>query len=82
LSDSLGIELRDMDGGPNEPKARVLALASASGFRIREVTLAGEWWLADNGPLLAFRADSEVPLALMAGPGKQYEVVDAATGEA
>jgi hypothetical protein len=35
----------------------MLALASASGFRIREVTLAGEWWLADNGPLLAFRAD-------------------------
>jgi NHLM bacteriocin system ABC transporter ATP-binding protein len=81
MCDSLGIELRDMDGGPTEPKSRMLALASASGFRIREVTLAGEWWLADNGPLLAFRADSEAPLALLAGSGKQYEVVDAATGK-
>ncbi|MBI5900441.1 MAG: NHLP bacteriocin export ABC transporter permease/ATPase subunit [Rhodocyclales bacterium] len=80
VCDSLGIELRDIGGGPTEPKARAVALANASGFRVREVTLAGEWWLADNGPLLAFRADDETPLALMAGRRRQYEAVDTVSG--
>ncbi len=81
LCDHLGIELSDLSGGPTEPKARVIALANASGFRVREVTLAGEWWQTDNGPLLAFRADSEAPLALIAGRRRHYEAVDTATGE-
>lgn len=76
----LGIELRDIAGGPTEPRARITALANASGFRFREVTLAGEWWLLDNGPLLAFRAEDEAPLALLPGRGRRYEAVDPLTG--
>ncbi len=81
LCDHLGIELRGLSGGPTAPKARVIGLANAPGFRVREVTLAGEWWQADNGPLLAFRADDEAPLALIAGRRRHYEAVDTATGE-
>ncbi|MDP2822442.1 MAG: NHLP bacteriocin export ABC transporter permease/ATPase subunit [Sulfuritalea sp.] len=81
ICQGLGIELRDLAGGPIEPKARVMALANASGFRIREVTLAGEWWLLDNGPLLAFRAEGDAPLALLPGRRRRYEAVDPVSGE-
>ena len=76
----LGMELKDIAGGPTAPRARATALANASGFRVREVTLGGDWWLLDNGPLLAFRAEDETPLVLMPGNGRNYRAIDPANG--
>lgn len=80
ICQQLGIELQDVAAGSEEPRARVLALATSSGFRIRDVTLAGEWWLLDNGPMLAFRAEDEQPLALLPGRGRRYEAIDPVSG--
>lgn len=82
ICEELGIALKNVEGGPTAPRARVTALANASGFRIREVTLGGEWWLMDNGPLLAFRAEDDAPVALMPGNGRRYRAVDPVSGAA
>ena len=51
-------------GGPpsRDPLA---AVARTSRFRTRRVALRDDWWLGDNGPLLATLADSERPIALL-----------------
>lgn len=63
---------------------RLRGIANASGFRIRIVALAGDWWRADNGPLVAFRRDGS-PIALLPEkPGMfgmpRYRIVDPAAG--
>jgi NHLM bacteriocin system ABC transporter ATP-binding protein len=56
----------------------VADLAEANGVRSRQVTLAGQWWRNDNGPLLAFRAGSGEPLALLPDLWRRaYVCVDA-----
>lgn len=39
--------------------------AKLLGIRYRQVILAGEWWQADGGPLLAYLEKSEEPVALL-----------------
>ena len=78
----LGITLVDAGTGPASGDARVIALANASRVRIRKVTLSGEWWLRDNGPLLAFGADNDAPLALLPGRGRGYRAVDPVSEQA
>ena len=77
----LGITLTDTVERSGDARARVTALANASHVRIRNVTLAGEWWLRDNGHLLAFRAEDEAPLALLIKGGRRYRAVDPASGD-
>lgn len=76
---SLGLEVR----APVNPSSRehpVAAIAAASGFRVRRVLLAGDWWQRDNGPLLGYRIEDKSPGALIpqrrpAG-GISYELID------
>jgi NHLM bacteriocin system ABC transporter ATP-binding protein len=56
----------------------VSAIARASRIRVRRVLLGGEWWRKDNGPLLAFHADDERPIALLPLSPSRYELVDPA----
>jgi len=77
----LGIQLVDIGEGKGDASARVAAIANASGIRIRNVTLSGEWWLKDNGPLLAFRASDEAALALLPGRGRSYQALDPVSGQ-
>ena len=67
----LGIVFRTpLDAGGNggvAPARRsdpVGDIARASRVRVRRVRLAGDWWEQDNGPLLAFLAVDERPVAL------------------
>ena len=54
-------------------------LAEINNVRSRQVVLGGAWWKSDNGPLLAFRAGSDEPLALMPdGWRRSYYALDAA----
>ena len=80
ICDELGMELQDAGASSAPPKQRMAAIAAKSGFRIREVTLSGEWWRLDNGPMLAFGADDEAPLTLMP-TRRRYEAVNPLTGE-
>jgi ATP-binding cassette subfamily C protein len=52
-------------GGGPPPRDRLAAVARASRFRTRRVALRDDWWLADNGPLLATLAESGRPVALL-----------------
>lgn len=54
----------------------LLAIADASGFRVRRVTLRGRWWRTDSGPLLAFLAEGGAPVALLPSSPTSYRLVD------
>lgn len=59
-------------------------LCRASGVRFREVSLNGQWWKQDNGPLLGFRIAKDesqppVPVVLLRRGGG-YRVQDAEGG--
>lgn len=61
-----GIKLKDAVG----------SIAKASGTRIRRVALRGDWWVRDNGPLLAFREADNQPVALLTRTPGTYDVYD------
>jgi NHLM bacteriocin system ABC transporter ATP-binding protein len=63
VTDLLGIPLR---AAPPTHRATdpVREIAEEAGCRTRTVLLSGGWWRAENGPLLAFRADGG-PVALL-----------------
>ncbi len=54
--------------------------AEACGLRARRVTLQGEWWREDSGPLLGFLDDGSPAVLLPPRPGR-YEAVSPAGGE-
>ena len=55
-------------------------IAKASHVRIRRVVLSGDWWRQDGGPLLAFRAGSNQPVALLPVSSTRYHLADPVTG--
>lgn len=56
-------------------------IADASAVRTRAVALKGEWWRDDNGPLLAFHAETGAPYALLPLKDRRYEMHDPTTGD-
>lgn len=77
-----GIGFTAIKDAPATTTAHLQALADESGVRVRSVTLAGEWWKKDSGPLLAFRAEDEAPLVLTPRSGRRYFATDPASGDA
>ena len=76
-----GITFSDAGELPESDNAAcVQALAQISGVRVRSVTLSGRWWEQDSGPLLAFREQDELPLALYRGRGGKYVARDPQSG--
>lgn len=63
----LSIEAHPMAASFPTATLRIQATARASRCRVRPVTLGGDWWKEENGPLLAFK--DQVPLALLPAPG-------------
>ncbi len=51
------------------------AIARASDFRIRQVTLTRNWWKTDCGSLLGFTKE-EQPVALLQVKATKYEILD------
>lgn len=58
------------------PPDPVSGVARASGIRVRNVALKGEWWIQDNGPLLAFLEEGNKPVALLPRSARSYECYD------
>jgi NHLM bacteriocin system ABC transporter ATP-binding protein len=54
-------------------------IARCTRMPVREVTLHGEWWRDRLGPLIAFRRDTSVPVALLPGPRGRYKSYDPLT---
>jgi NHLM bacteriocin system ABC transporter ATP-binding protein len=65
----------DMLRGFNPPDP-LASIARASGIRVRNVALKGEWWTRDNGPLLAFLEEGNKPVALLPRTMRSYEYYD------
>lgn len=57
-------------------KEPIEAVARASRFRTRRVLLRGDWWTRDNGPLLAYLADGDRPVALIPRGARAYDRFD------
>jgi NHLM bacteriocin system ABC transporter ATP-binding protein len=72
VAKDLGLRLetgRTREGAP--VREMLYAMARASRFRVRRVSLLDQWWRQDNGPLIAFRAEDRRPVALLPrGPGR------------
>lgn len=81
IGQRLGIEFKPaaapLDTRFSDP---IKAIAQASGVRSRKVTLKGDWWRQDNGPLLAFDDASCIPHALLPTRDGRYTWIDPASG--
>jgi NHLM bacteriocin system ABC transporter ATP-binding protein len=58
---------------PRDPLSGIL---HASRLRSRRVALRGSWWTEDSGPLLAFRAPDQQPVALLRDTPSTYRLHD------
>jgi NHLM bacteriocin system ABC transporter ATP-binding protein len=58
----------------------VYGIARAAGIRVREVTLKGEWWRGDSGPLLGFLQTSGQAVALRPTSPRAYALHDPVAG--
>lgn len=80
VADDAGLTLSDVpssDAGVRRPDT-VDRIATASGFRTRQIGLVDDWWRDDVGPLLGALTDGS-PVALLWRAGR-YQAVDPRTG--
>lgn len=83
---ALKVSFRPGHGIPEKGPAGVMALAEMAGVRCRRVTLSGQWWRQDSGPMIAFMEEDGAPVALLpdnrggylahAGSGGEGSAVD------
>jgi ABC-type bacteriocin/lantibiotic exporter with double-glycine peptidase domain len=52
------------------------AIAHASRIRLRQITLQGQWWTTQDGPILAYTVADHCPVALLPIAGGRYEIFD------
>lgn len=75
---AMGIEIRPpgKSEDPKRVKDPLEAIARASRIRIRQVILRGAWWEFDSGPILAYAAQDQRPLAVLPVGRNRYEILD------
>ncbi|QZZ21563.1 NHLP bacteriocin export ABC transporter permease/ATPase subunit [Leptothermofonsia sichuanensis E412] len=75
---ALGIEIKPPARSEDLKRVKdpLDAIARASRIRTRRIILAGTWWKSDCGPLLAYTADGERPVALLPVGTNRYEIFD------
>ena len=71
-----GIEIKKPHGFAKDEWSGLDLIAQTSRVRTRKVLLQGEWWLRDNGPLLAWIAEDKRPVALLPISPKRYILHD------
>ncbi|MEO1184198.1 MAG: ABC transporter transmembrane domain-containing protein [Cyanobacteria bacterium J06636_27] len=75
---SLGIKIRPATISKNHSlPEQITAIAGASGFRVRQVTLTPNWWKTDSGSLLGFTQEDNQPVALLPVKAAKYEILNA-----
>lgn len=65
--------------GAEQSKKSLEAIVRASRLRSRQVALQGRWWTEDNGPMVAFTAEGNRPVALLQKSARGYLLYDPAT---
>ncbi|BAY26475.1 ABC transporter-related protein [Calothrix sp. NIES-2100] len=75
---AMGIEIRPpgKSEDPKRVKDPLEAIARASRIRLRQVILRGAWWEFDSGPILAYTAQDQRPLAVLPVGRNRYEILD------
>lgn len=75
---AMGIEIRPPAKSEDLKRLKdpLEAIARASRMRTRQVILRGAWWKFDAGPILAYTAQDERPVALLPINGNRYEIFD------
>ncbi|MFN6566791.1 NHLP family bacteriocin export ABC transporter peptidase/permease/ATPase subunit [Dendronalium sp. ChiSLP03b] len=73
---ALGIEIRPpaISEDSQEIKDSVEALARASCIRVRQIKLPNNWWRQDYGPILAYIAKTNLPVALLPTSNNRYQL--------
>ncbi|WP_415329010.1 NHLP bacteriocin export ABC transporter permease/ATPase subunit [Chryseobacterium sp. MMS23-Vi53] len=56
----------------NSVTNQLIAIAKSSKIRVRKVILRGVWWKQENGNLLAFTKEGNIPVALIQKNSSQY----------
>jgi ATP-binding cassette subfamily C protein len=59
---------------PEETRAAVIAIAAASGLRVRQILLRDNWWNEYSGPMVAFRKEDGLPVALIRAGATGYRI--------
>jgi ATP-binding cassette subfamily C protein len=54
----------------------LLSISATSKIKFRKVRLRPGWWQDDGGPILAFRKEGQLPVALLPKKGNQYQIYD------
>ncbi|MBT6119295.1 MAG: NHLP bacteriocin export ABC transporter permease/ATPase subunit, partial [Rhodospirillaceae bacterium] len=80
VADAMSIKIdiqRDTTASPRDPLSALLRRAD---LHQRAVTLMGEWWTQDIGPLVAFLGSWDKPCAILPRGPESYVLVEGATG--
>lgn len=75
---ALGIEIHPpaRSEDPTRVKDPLDAISRASRIRTRRVILSEQWWKSDCGPILAYTAEGEHPIALLPAGSNGYEIFE------
>lgn len=65
-------EPKHIESYQNSVTNQLIAIAKSSKIRVRKVILRGVWWKEENGNLLAFTKEGNVPVALIQKNSSQY----------
>jgi NHLM bacteriocin system ABC transporter ATP-binding protein len=78
---ALGIEIQTPpDETRGERDDALDRIVRASRVRLRRVSLHGQWWREDHGPLLGILREDSRPVALLPISARRYELVDPIRG--
>jgi ATP-binding cassette subfamily C protein len=77
VGDALGVAIQAPPQAQGDrTRDPLAAIVKASRLRTRLVTLRGEWWREESGPLLGYLAGDRQPVALLPAAGRCYDLVD------
>lgn len=68
VGEACGITTMRIPDAAIKSRSALESILDASGARSRRVVLSGDWWKRDGGPLLAYLAEGNEPVALLPEP--------------
>ncbi len=82
VGESIGMKVKPTNARQlSKIRDPVASIARNSGFRSRQVVLKDRWWLEDNGSLLGYIDNQNIPVALIQKTPKAYAMIDPETGD-
>lgn len=79
-NEDISVRSLRLDDRASSLDQRLRTIALASGFRVREVAVLGDWWAREGAPVLVFTKDTDQPNAAL-WDGKRYQLHDPISGD-